>query len=200
MLTDRAIRASQLLVMLFLVGGVGVIWYSAEVISTEQRPASWSPLHAAAWAGDLERASGMLQVRPADVHLTDRAGVTLLHAAARSGNARLVRLLLDRGADLGAADGAGLTSLHYAAQFGHADAARTLLEHGADPNQPDHRGRRALHWAAIVNDAGVTSLLLEYKADIAAQDQEGLTPVRLALRCGRLEMARALLRTEPSSF
>ena len=55
-----------------------------------------------------------------------------LDAAAWSGNAEAVRLLLAAGADVNAKNGLGWTALHEAVRLGHPDVAELLRAHGAE--------------------------------------------------------------------
>ena len=55
--------------------------------------------------------------------------------AARTGNAEIVRLLIEHGADVKAkGEVYGETALVWAAQENHADAAQVLIAHGAEVN------------------------------------------------------------------
>lgn len=86
----------------------------------------------AAREGELESAR-LLVAAGANVNDTAPYGVTPVILAAHSGNAELVKFLLDKDANPNA-DGPGYTALHAAILRGHEDAARVLLEHGANPN------------------------------------------------------------------
>ena len=54
--------------------------------------------------------------------------------AARTGNPRAVRVLIDRGADVNAGIRLGETALMWAASENHADVVTLLRAHGADVN------------------------------------------------------------------
>jgi truncated hemoglobin YjbI len=75
-------------------------------------------------------------------------GQTPLHMAARRGNVRIARTLLDAGADLEAQDKQGETPLRRAVNCGHENVVRLLLERGADPNLPDRHGKTPLQAAS----------------------------------------------------
>jgi len=62
----------------------------------------------------------------------DKRGETALHAAARSGNARLIERLVKAGADPMARDNSGWRPLELATTYGHREAVAALLGGGAD--------------------------------------------------------------------
>jgi ankyrin repeat protein len=68
------------------------------------------PIHRAAEAGAVRRVRALLDLDPALVHRSDRAGGTPLHRAVVGHSRAVVSLLLDRGADIHAVHGAGLGS------------------------------------------------------------------------------------------
>jgi len=97
-------------------------------------------------------------------------GATPLHAAARSGNVDLTRLLLDRKAKVNAQSEDGKTPLHYAVwpDF-RQDVLSLLLERGADARLKDHHGRvpfqmisRGTHGDATRKGYAATIALLEH--------------------------------------
>lgn len=79
----------------------------------------WSPLHLAAFFGQLEAASLLLDAG-ADVHAVSRNSMknTPLHAAAAGKHQRLARLLLARGASADTADAGGFTPAAIALENG----------------------------------------------------------------------------------
>ncbi len=62
--------------------------------------------------------------RGSDVNAKDKHGLTVLTRAAASGNADMVRLLLDKRADVNAKDSGGGTVLMLAAYKGNADLVK----------------------------------------------------------------------------
>lgn len=102
--------------------------------------------------GDHAAAARLLETsRAADAPDADAATAGALHMAAKRGDARAVRWLLDHGADPNARWDhwdAAVTPLHLAAAQGHAAVVRLLLAAGADPRLRDgkHDGDAA-GWA-----------------------------------------------------
>jgi hypothetical protein len=74
-----------------------------------------------------------------------------LHAAALSGHARSVKLLLDHGAHIDAADFMKHTPLFRACEMGHTDVVQTLIDDGARVDMLDDDGRSPLHWYVYTN-------------------------------------------------
>jgi len=139
---------------------------------------SWSDLHFAASAGDVERVRELLK-KGVDPNAKNEYGWTPLHLAALNGRVDVVKLLLERGADPNAKNGDGKTPLHVAAIRGSVDVARLLLQYGVDPNVQDERGRTPLHVAAIRGRVDVVRFLLEHGANPNARDKDGMTPLHL---------------------
>ena len=77
----------------------------------------WTPLHLAAFFGQLEAARQLLNAG-ADVHAVSRNSLqnTPLHAASAGKHAAIALLLLERGADPEAIDGGGFTARRIAAE------------------------------------------------------------------------------------
>jgi len=71
-----------------------------------------------------------------------------LAAAARKGDAALVKQLLDEGVDVNTKYRYGATALSYACDRGHVDVVKLLLDRGADVNVKDtFYGATPLTWA-----------------------------------------------------
>jgi ankyrin repeat protein len=92
--------------------------------------------------------------------------------------------------------------LHLAASpYGHPDSIdvmQVLLDHGADPNARDINNSTPLHHSSCSVSGGLrgrvesTHLLLKHGAIIDAEDNKGRTPLQLALKYGRDNIATYL--------
>jgi len=138
---------------------------------------SWSDLHFAASAGDVERVRELLK-KGVDPNAKNEYGDTPLHLAAFWGHVDVVKLLLEHGADPNTQDKAGRTPLHVAASMGHVDVVRLLLEHGADPSIRNRDGKTPLDLAKERGHREVASLIEEWLRRGGEPSRPGATPVR----------------------
>jgi len=124
------------------------------------------------------------------------AGTTPLLRAAKTGDAKVVALLLEHGANPRATVGRGITSILLAANVGTSESDRTgrrktdagaietirlLMKAGADINAADGQGRTAAHGAALWGLTEVIRFLHENGVDLTRKDSRGLTPLQTAL-------------------
>ena len=157
-----------------------------------------------------------------DPNATDDFGNTPLMSAAEHGHADLMLLLLSAGADIEAVGESDRTALFYAAapegftafrlmQESHSQDWPALLEvlEGLDPKLMERmRGTvnelksRGVELASSdygyqpSDDVTAIEILVRSGANVEARDEEGLTPLLLAARCGRPSRAAALLRLD----
>lgn len=82
-------------------------------------------------------------------------------------------------------DDENFTPLHYACMLRHGNFIDSLVKAGADVFAEDSRGWSALHWAAIQLDGGALTCLTTTIFDVDVVDQEGRTPLLLAVLEGR---------------
>lgn len=124
----------------------------------------------------------------------DRAGRTLLAAAAHAGNLDAVTLMLSRGADLEATDDDGQTPLGLAAHQGHLSVVELLLEHGARHDHSDRLGWTPLRAAAWGGHTEVVELLLTFGAQPDTSGPDGRTALRAAAWGGHEGPVKSLIR------
>jgi ankyrin repeat protein len=153
----------------------------------------------------------------AEINAKTDDGNTPLHVALP--HPAVVRLLLERRADVNAVNGRDRTPLHEAAQEGHLQAAKLLLDNGADVDVKDDLGQTPLHstagmsmsedvssWLGEGADEGedqgdvirnaarleIARLLLDKGAEVSAKDNDGMTPLQLAIEANRKTLADLL--------
>lgn len=87
----------------------------------------------------------------------DNAG---LHWAARQGQAKMARLLIDNGADLDIRNREGETPLHWAASEGQKELVVILIVHGAEVNALTRKGWTPLRWAEAHREKEIARILI----------------------------------------
>ena len=127
--------------------------------------------------------------------LMEEPGITDLMQAARDGESRAAKAVLNRGANVNAKDSYGWTALIYASAKGDADIVKALLDKGADANAKSKDGYTGLHAAAQYGHKSVVKTLLEKGADINAEDDKGSTPLSVAVRSGNKGVAELLKKS-----
>jgi len=90
-------------------------------------------LHISAYYGLENIVNALLKLEKIDIHTTNKYRVTPLHWAAISGNAGVVRAILEKKANIDAIDQAEATPLHWAVKDGYISTTKVLLENGANP-------------------------------------------------------------------
>jgi ankyrin repeat protein len=124
---------------------------SDEEALTANEGAPESPLHYAAWRGDLEEVTRLV-AGGADVNWRDSIGESALFGASSWGNVAVVRFLLNAGADCNLSENSlGYTPLHWAASHGNLETLKALIDAGADPTAADLRGRSPVD---VAHEAG----------------------------------------------
>ena len=120
-------------------------------------------------------------------------GTTPLIRAAFSGDAAVMRLLLEKGADPKLTLKDGSTALMVAAGVGYrdkftrgteADALECLkiaMETGLDISQTSTRGETALHGAANRGADTIVQFLVDHGAQLDTKNKQGFTPLDIAL-------------------
>lgn len=123
---------------------------------------------------------------------------TTFFNAARDGDDRALRGLLDGGANPNADNGNGWTALMLAAMNGNAGAVKVLLDHGADPNfgeceQGPPLAVAAMSPFAALDEISIIRTMIDHGAEIDIPNGSGMTPLMYATREGNLVRAAYLL-------
>jgi ankyrin repeat protein len=125
-------------------------------------------------------------------------GATPLMRAAKGGDYRVMRALLEGGADASLTQRSGATALMLASGLGRGtgafqkdvgteadllEAVKLCVEHGADVNAVNDGGETALHFAVEFGDS-IVRYLAEKGAVLDVKDKQGRTPLDVALGVG----------------
>ena len=143
----------------------------------------------AAQKGDVEKVRELLAADSNSLNEKGAYGRSALHYAASSGNADVVKLLLDKGVEVDVTSYNRLTPLHMATR---PEAAELLLDRGADVGAVASTGATPLHIAAERcwpdESPETVALLIERGADVAARDSAGRTPMHYARSAEVIEL------------
>ena len=118
----------------------------------------FTPLHLACFFGQRDAAETLIH-HQADVNAVSPSRIAVIHSAAASRNAALVRLVLQSGANPNLQQQGGYTALHEAAMHNSVDRAQALLDAGADRNIRSDDGLTAAEMAAQKGNKEVLELL-----------------------------------------
>ena len=182
---------------------VELLRYNGADVNVRHRDDGKTPLHSAAWHGDLEVVRVLLDYK-VDVRARDVDSWTVMHYVSHGPYysssvkphygpqllADVARLLLEHGADVNTRDDEGTTPLYAAAKNGRVQVVHVLLEQGANVGAEDNQGKTPLHGAAEYGTVEVVRMLLEHGANVGVQDNQGITPLHTAMGD---ELVRVLL-------
>ncbi|CAE7030292.1 ANK1 [Symbiodinium sp. CCMP2592] len=132
--------------------------------------------------------------RPQHPDLAIERGLTCLGFAARSGQLKSAKLLLEARADLNKSDEQGVTPLHLASAEGHKKVVRWLLKNRAIVGAGTTQGDTSLHFACDMGQRKIVRILLEARADSQQQEsRDGATPLHCACLSGQVKVVELLL-------
>ncbi len=121
---------------------------------------------------------------------------TKLFKAAKSGDVKLLREVLDAGVDVGALDSNKWTALHEACRYGQLEVVKALLAAGADPNLPhSQNGFTPMVVAAFeVGHADIIRALVKGGAAPSLASAHGRTVLHQVAESGDVDALEALLQ------
>jgi uncharacterized protein len=122
----------------------------------------FTPLHLACFFGQLNAAEILIQ-HGADTNAVSPSRIAVIHSAAASRDAALLKLVLRGGANPDLQQQRGYTALHEAAMHNSVERAQALLDAGADPAIKSEDGQTAADMAEQNGGREVTELLASRK-------------------------------------
>lgn len=140
-------------------------------------------------ANEVQIVEFLISNAPVTIDLQSIDGFTALHAAATSGGAQVVSLLVHAGANIFLQDQYGRSPLHFAAACSAGvDAVNALCEVDETIiDLQDYAGNTALHTAAEYGNHEVLLSLLQTAADPTVENSHGLTALSVAQEQGHFE-------------
>ncbi|XP_077359675.1 ankyrin repeat domain-containing protein 22 isoform X2 [Festucalex cinctus] len=179
-----------------------------------------------AYDGDVRRLSSAAALDPSVLDVRDDVtGDTPLIAACRRGKLCAVAFLLESHADVRARNKKGRTCLHYVAkqnfsllehliilllmpilllgyflllqkQKRNEALMKEVLDSDVDVNAVDYKGNTALHYVCLRKRHQLVPLLLLRDADPHLKNQDGESPLDIAMRLKFSEVVRLLRKTQ----
>ncbi|WP_143689887.1 ankyrin repeat domain-containing protein [Wolbachia endosymbiont of Nilaparvata lugens] len=171
--------------------------HTTNVINSKDRNGN-SPLSIAVSKQDLEM-MGFLIENGADVNIEDFFRVPPIYYAVTKGTTEMIELLIDKKASISgyfSYAGEKRTLVGWAIDENSPEKVEVLLKHGASPNGKfdllAYSQNSCLHAAIEKNYSRIVELLIEYRADVNVKNEQGQTPIYLAIRSKRPEMIKLL--------
>ena len=145
-----------------------------------------TPLHLAAHSGKTTDLIDLIvKMKQIDINGRDTNGKTILHWALYGNNVTIARHLLKNGADPTVRDNDGVTPFQEAVLYSEdIDLLDLILsnEKQVDIDEKNESGMTALHMAMIESNATAARYLIDNKANPNATDENGFTPLHLAVK------------------
>ena len=118
----------------------------------------------------------------ADVNVTSKNGLNVLHMAAQGNNPNIIIYFkIKYNISVLSTDLQGNTPLHWASYNSSEEAINFLLSYMTDINIKNNDGKTPLHIAVFTEKPSLIKKLIKRGADINIKDKNGKTPYDLAL-------------------
>lgn len=139
-------------------------------------------------------ASLIVKEAPELIEATRRGGMSPLHIAVHEGRSTAcINNLLAHGADIEHRWSEGKSLLHIAALQDSAHLIPLLQEKGLDINETDQRGATPFLYAVKRDATASIKQLLKHGADPLTQEENGYSPLHIALQHNHVEIINILL-------
>ncbi|OAM06227.1 MAG: hypothetical protein TV41_06310 [Wolbachia endosymbiont of Dactylopius coccus] len=171
--------------------------HTTNVINSKDRNGN-SPLSIAVSNRDLEMMNFLIE-NGADVNIEDYFRMPPIYYAVTKGTTEMIELLINKKASISgyfSYAGEKRTLVGWAIDKNSPEKVEVLLKHGASPNGKfdllAYSQNSCLHAAIEKNYSRIVELLIEYRADVNVKNEQGQTPIYLAIRSKRPEMIKLL--------
>ncbi|XP_071507634.1 uncharacterized protein [Diadema antillarum] len=155
-----------------------------------------TPIHVAAQSGYVNCVEELLRHTPALLNEDDRYGMTPLLTACFYGNHGAVRALLKMGADISNVNDDHQTALMLASANNHVETMSILIEHNCDIYAVDKNLNTALHLCCDAGHIAGANILIRAGADQSCSNDQGFTPLELAIEREQGEIAAAIIKSK----
>lgn len=127
------------------------------------------------------------------INQQDNNGVSPLSEAARLGNEKIVRLLLNTGAFLYTTTNSGSQIIHQACSSGSLELVKLVAPFFDLKTSLDGNGNTALHCASKSGVNEVVRFVLSKGADVNAKNKKSQSPLVMAVKSGSLQIIKSIL-------
>ena len=135
----------------------------------------------AAYRGNILIVRSLIECA-ADVNITSKKGLNVLHMAAQGNNPNIIIFFkVKYNISVLSKDSQGNTPLHWACYNSSEEAINFLLSFMNDINVQNNEGKTPLHIAVFTEKPSLIKKLIKRGADINIKDKEGKTPLDLAI-------------------
>lgn len=146
--------------------------------TSESKP-QYLPINYACKFGDYKTLEYLLRSSkpdPEKINQQDVEGLLPLHVIARSGNFKLIKLLIQYGAVVNQLDGLNKwPPIFYAALEGHLKTTQELIKFGAKLDIVDEDGYSVLYYCVVEGHIEVLNQLLSYKREFVEAEKQSHT-------------------------
>jgi hypothetical protein len=176
------------------LGDMGSIM--AALMPPPQQPLRYNEIHIfnACFQGHHEELQRIMRQSKLNVNWAEPdTGATAAYAAAQTGHARCLSLLIQHNADLSKANKQGAAPIHKACEYGRDACLEVLLDNGVDADQPTADGSTPLIIACANGHVKCMALLLDRSADPDLANSYGFTAAHRACQDGHLKCLQLLV-------
>lgn len=155
----------------------------------------WTPLHHAAWSGQIDIVEWLLE-HGANVHSLDREGSGVFHTLSRVvwNHVNIAEKLLKAGALLNVHGHLGLTPLHLATSKANFHLVKFFLSNGAILKADSHMSGTPVHIAAANGNVDLLRIFFTHdETCIHYTNRCSWTPLHRAARCDKIEAVKYLI-------